>query len=287
MTFCPPAGRLGLVERTRAARADFLRLAARLGCLKEPDAGIKRLLGLGEDDDGDDERANEVGPAEIRKRAMARHEARKAADALFEDARAAFDRASSAPAEERDELERDVVVAELGAAAAAAANDLASDDKELEMLRMMARRAGGAPARAPPPRKPRAGDEGWLLDQPSDGKGLRVLKIAPNERGEIATTRERVRAGVFQPGHRLPTMSLEEFADLEVADAMQRSAAQKAAAEHKPSIAEDTRRRDELERDGDDDDTARFDAARDRTEAWADWLEEHPRGSGNKGKSQL
>jgi len=29
---------------------------------------------------------------------------------------------------------------------------------------------------------------------------------------------------VFQPGHNLPTMSLEEFADIEVADALERQA---------------------------------------------------------------
>ena len=31
----------------------------------------------------------------------------------------------------------------------------------------------------------------------------------------------------------------------------------------------------------------RYDHARARSEAWANWLEEHPRGAGNKGGSQL
>jgi hypothetical protein len=34
--------------------------------------------------------------------------------------------------------------------------------------------------------------------------------------------RETIRARVFQPGHRLPTMSLEEYADRELADAKER-----------------------------------------------------------------
>lgn len=34
--------------------------------------------------------------------------------------------------------------------------------------------------------------------------------------------RETVKSGVFQPGHRLPTMSLEEYADMEMADAQER-----------------------------------------------------------------
>lgn len=36
--------------------------------------------------------------------------------------------------------------------------------------------------------------------------------------------RETVKSGVFQPGHRLPTMSLEAYADMEMADAKERQA---------------------------------------------------------------
>lgn len=36
--------------------------------------------------------------------------------------------------------------------------------------------------------------------------------------------RETVKAGVFQPGHRLPTMSLEAYAEMEMADAKERQA---------------------------------------------------------------
>lgn len=34
--------------------------------------------------------------------------------------------------------------------------------------------------------------------------------------------RETIRSGVFRPGHRLPTMTLEEYADHEMADAVER-----------------------------------------------------------------
>lgn len=34
--------------------------------------------------------------------------------------------------------------------------------------------------------------------------------------------RETVKSGVFQAGHRLPTMSLEAYADMEYADAKER-----------------------------------------------------------------
>ena len=82
-------------------------------------------------------------------------------------------------------------------------------------------------------------------------------------------------------------MTIEEFADLEIADAQERSEREKAAAAHKPTIEEDMRRRDQLEEESDEEDTERYDPARARSEAWANWLEEHPRGAGNKGGSQL
>jgi hypothetical protein len=39
--------------------------------------------------------------------------------------------------------------------------------------------------------------------------------------------RETVRSGVFQPGHRLPTMSLKDYADQQVADAVERQEREK------------------------------------------------------------
>lgn len=45
-----------------------------------------------------------------------------------------------------------------------------------------------------------------------------ITRINP----QLEMRRETVRSGVFQPGHRLPTMSLTEYADQQVADAMER-----------------------------------------------------------------
>ena len=45
-----------------------------------------------------------------------------------------------------------------------------------------------------------------------------VTRINP----QMEMQRETIRSGVFQPGHRLPTMSLAEYADREVADATKR-----------------------------------------------------------------
>ena len=169
---------------------------------------------------------------------------------------------------------------------------------------MFAARAGGgddASRREGPPAdarvKPRGGgaadeatDGDWLLRQPDDGQGLRVLHINRGGAGEpLAIKRERVRAGVFQPGHNLPTMTLDQLADIEIADAMERSRKAKDREHYKPTIAEDTRRRDQIEEQEDEEDTNRYDAdnVRRADEAWAVWKESNKPGSGNRGTSQL
>lgn len=45
-----------------------------------------------------------------------------------------------------------------------------------------------------------------------------VTRINP----QMEMRRETIRSGVFKPGHRLPTMTLEEYADRELADAQER-----------------------------------------------------------------
>ena len=264
--------RLALVERCRKDRARFLELAAAL----DPEVAER------DDDDTDDGAARAPSALDVRRAAIERHEAKKrSAEALAEAQRALKD--AQTP-EERDELERDVIIAELRSHAATCEEAITSDDRELDLLRRMASNA--PPQRVRPPQN---ADAAWLLGARPGGQngGLRVLRMDRDDAGTVRARRETVRSGVFRPSHRLPTMTIEEFADLEIADAQERSEREKAAAAHKPSIEEDMRRRDQLEEESDEEDTERYDHARARSEAWANWLEEHPRGAGNKGGSQL
>ena len=260
------------MERCRKDRARFLELAAAL----DPEVAER------DDDDTDDGAARAPSALDVRRKAIERHEAKKrSAEALAEAQRALRD--AQTP-EERDELERDVIIAELRSHAATCEEAITSDDRELDMLRRMASNA--PPQRVRPPQN---ADAAWLLGARPGGQngGLRVLRMDRDDAGTVRARRETVRSGVFRPSHRLPTMTIEEFADLEIADAQERSEREKAAAAHKPTIEEDMRRRDQLEEESDEEDTERYDHARARSEAWANWLEEHPRGAGNKGGSQL
>ncbi|RLN78202.1 hypothetical protein BBJ28_00015287 [Nothophytophthora sp. Chile5] len=105
---------------------------------------------------------------------------------------------------------------------------------------------------------------------------LEVTRINP----QMEMRRETVRSGVFQPGHRLPTMSLEEYADREVADAMERQKREQEA-------PQGPRRYEQLVEDGDEDDQALAEEATYKDRAWDDWKDANEKGIGNKGGSQF
>ncbi|RHY97385.1 hypothetical protein DYB37_001653 [Aphanomyces astaci] len=104
---------------------------------------------------------------------------------------------------------------------------------------------------------------------------MEVTHINP----KMEMKREVIRGDVFQPGHRLPTMSLEEYADRELDDALARQ-------EKEKNAPAGPRRIEQLEEDGDEDDLGLVDEATARDRAWDDWKDANPRGIGNKKGTQ-
>ncbi|KAE8879514.1 hypothetical protein PF005_g25309 [Phytophthora fragariae] len=111
---------------------------------------------------------------------------------------------------------------------------------------------------------------------PPQGQGIEVTRINP----QMEMRRETIRSGVFQPGHRLPTMSLEEYADRELADAKERQKREQEA-------PQGPRRFDQLVEDGDEDDAALVEEATYKDRAWDDWKDANEKGIGNKKGSQF
>lgn len=114
--------------------------------------------------------------------------------------------------------------------------------------------------------------KGPLLD--SSGKPLRTFTILPSGAGE----RSRLQAQVFGPGHRLPTMSIDEYLEVE----RQRGniitgggAASRAAPTSSEKLAIDS------EMDGTAGGETRAEEKRLKDESWARYVDEHPRGAGN------
>ncbi len=144
--------------------------------------------------------------------------------------------------------------------------------QELQILTMMARQQGsGSEARGPPSTHP---------PPPTNPKPLTVTHIdkgGPN--GKLRIRQEELRGRVFQPGYSLPTVSLEEFAAQEVAEAQEREAKAKAAADAGP---QGPRRYTQLEETGEEDDARLVEESAYQDRAWDDWKDANPRGSGNK-----
>ncbi|KAF9246397.1 TAP42-like protein [Melanogaster broomeanus] len=119
---------------------------------------------------------------------------------------------------------------------------------------------------------PRLPGGGPLLD--STGKPLRPFTILPAG----ASDRARLQAQVFGPGHRLPTMSIDEYLDIE----RQRGGIISGGgpqSESKPTSSEQLAMDSEM--DGTVFGETNAEEKRQKDEEWAQYKDTHPRGAGN------
>ncbi|XP_021294173.1 PP2A regulatory subunit TAP46 [Herrania umbratica] len=95
--------------------------------------------------------------------------------------------------------------------------------------------------------------------------------------GSLTNERQRMAAQVFQPGHRMPTMSIEEagLREMEMMNKWQERNA-KMFEEANSTWYKDSPKLGPSENEEDDD------AAQDKARAWDDWKDDNPRGAGNK-----
>ena len=110
--------------------------------------------------------------------------------------------------------------------------------------------------------------------RPGEGPGIQVTRTS-KVGDEIIMTKEVIRANVFESRMAKPTMTLEEFADIEVANAIAREQAQLDA-------EQPIRRYNQLVADGDEDKEELVDQATEKDREWDDWKDNNPRGWGNK-----
>ncbi|TBU35609.1 serine/threonine protein phosphatase PP2A-associated protein [Dichomitus squalens] len=199
------------------------------------------------------------------------------------------DEASTEPDADTEDILREAVIFLLRFSYAEAQAQLESTNQELELLR-------NAPP-TPPQRQPsddprlakkREEDSMWKLDAPvnrggPDGKGplldpqgkpLRPFMILPSNADE----RARFQAQVFQADHRLPTMTIDEYLEVE----RQRGniiSGGGPASEAKPTSKE------QLAIDAEQDGTVfgeeKAEEKRQKDESWAQYTDTHPRGAGN------
>lgn len=118
----------------------------------------------------------------------------------------------------------------------------------------------------------------------ADTPGIEVTRTSKGVDGQVLMQREVVKANVFVPSMQGPTMSLEEFADREKAEAIERSRiqAENAASGKGEDTENETRRYAQLEADGDEDVMRLVDAATIKDREWDAFKESNPKGWGNK-----
>jgi immunoglobulin-binding protein 1 len=126
--------------------------------------------------------------------------------------------------------------------------------------------SGGAAARTSP-------------DDPRSRQPLQVTRVTKDAFGQLTVKREEIRSGVLRPAWNQPTLSLEELAEREVRDALEREERQKLS---EAEARREPRRYDQLQKDGAEDDADLVDASAALDRKWDDWKDENPRGSGNK-----
>jgi len=100
-----------------------------------------------------------------------------------------------------------------------------------------------------------------------------------SQSGQFQIRKEEVRSKVFQAGWNQPTMSLDELAQREVQDAMQRKEQADRATEMEKTTP---KRYNDLVQEGLEDNRDLVDESAKLDRDWDDWKDENPRGSGNK-----
>jgi hypothetical protein len=91
--------------------------------------------------------------------------------------------------------------------------------------------------------------------------------------GNISTEREQIAAKVFQPSHRMPTMSIEQagMREMEIMNKWQEKGAEQIKEANSSWVT-----------DGKRDATSDDESAEEKARAWDDWKDDNPRGAGNK-----
>lgn len=156
-----------------------------------------------------------------------------------------------------------------------AADDLSASIRELQLLERMAAfkaasgesasssSAGGARAEDPRER------QRMEMEEQARSKGLEVTHLYP----DMSSERETIKAQVFRPSWRQPTVSLEEYADMEMAQLKEREERQKDAPQRDQKYHQ-------LLEEGLEDDTELVDKATVRDRDWDNWKDDHPKGAG-------
>ena len=182
--------------------------------------------------------------------------------------------------DDAESLERSLAMTQLELAKTTSLEEWQSTLRELPLLEHMIARQKSSP------QQQSRSDQDSRRRQQQKQRPMQVTHIAkdgttstgpllanPNHRLQ---QRETLQSQVLRPGWNQPTMSLDELAEREVRDALEREQRQRDAPTDGP------RRYDQLVKDGLEDDEGLVEASAPLDRAWDDFKDANPRGCGNK-----
>lgn len=292
------AARLHNLERAGALWSQFLRTLDRLELLSTQHQGecqVLEDLSSGGSDVSDTARM--APPTTHREAKIARHRAKQAAQQAQQRLRALTERRRRLGVEADDtldghddeSLQRETALKGLEIHTQEAIEEWTNVIREMPMLTRMVKQLQQQPSATGDDRHGTSGqsDTRQRQQQPPPqsaaargGPPLQLTHITKDAAtGRIQVHRDTAREQVFRRGWNQPTMSLEELADRETAEARARAERQQTA---EAARAEAPRRYDQLVTDGMEDRADLVDASADLDRKWDDWKDENPRGSGNK-----
>ncbi|KAI0070690.1 hypothetical protein K474DRAFT_1669813 [Panus rudis PR-1116 ss-1] len=190
---------------------------------------------------------------------------------------------------ETEEITREIILVVLRLLYGQTHGEIDSLQQELELLKNAPPEPPQPPANDPRIAEKKEQDEMWRLDKPlpsggPDGKGplldpqgrpLRPFTILPSN----AADRARLQAQVFQPDHRLPTMTIDEYLEIE----RQRGNVITGGG---PQSEQKLTTSEQLQLDSEMDGTIfgeeKAEEKRQKDEKWAQYTDTHPKGAGNR-----
>jgi len=248
------------VKGGRTLLESFLQRCKLYGLLDDLDEKyLERLQqGLNEQDEDEEKSKLHVVPRQIKterfKRAKAAkekiHELEKRLSSLDEDDASKL------------ELERERILTTIDCAIKDAFDEIDSALREEEILQHMVKM------------NLRFSDPNEQRMKPPRPKGtMTVTRIDKN----LQMIRETIREQIFRPSWRQPTMSIEEYAEIEMQRALDKEKREAELRKENPEVMS----LDALHEQGLEDDEDKMDQAIVKARNWDDWKDENPKGRGN------
>ncbi|KAI9488437.1 TAP42-like protein [Zychaea mexicana] len=210
-----------------------------------------------------------LNAASQRQQKIEQYKREKATENQLKELRAQLNETDNA-ANDRDDMERDLVQAAIQLYIIKALQHLRAIDQELVMVKEMEtmaedrrRMVSGSQQDEPQPRDRRIPPPTWGRDKPlmnKQGKPLQPFVIT--------NKRQQLKDQVFRPGHSLPTMTIDEYLQQE---------------EERGNIIKGGGKSPPEKEEIDDNDHEALDADTMKKREWDEFTEANPRGWGNRG----